>query len=75
MLMERRGSGHNNIAICFETIIFGTVLVINFAIIPSCLNYACNVGEIDASGKGAYEEKIGKDIFSVVCLSFRQHRK
>ena len=75
MLMERRGSGHNNIAICFETIIFGTVLVINFAIIPSCLNYACNVGEIDDSGKAAYGEKIRKDLFSVVCLSFRQHRK
>lgn len=56
-------------------IIFGTVLVINFAIIPSCLNYACNVGEIDSSGKGAYAEKIRKDLFSVVCLSFRQHRK
>ena len=63
MLMERRGRGRNNTAIYFETITFGTVLDINFAIIPSCLNYACNVVEIDCSGKGAYEEKIGKTYF------------
>ena len=41
----------------------------------SILLELCNVGEIDCTGTSALEENMGKEIFSVVSLSYRQHRK